>query len=163
MRERKVVTTLVQSKGNRGAFVERITLLIGGLVALTGVFCQCVPAQAVERHDPAPATENQPKYGAIAYDKTNCAWGRSWNSPSQAGADDRAISECSSAGSKNCKVTVQVAPDQCGAVAATDKCDGYGWAARSDTRAAQDEALSQCRNYNPGLTCTIKVTVCSSQ
>jgi Domain of unknown function (DUF4189) len=144
-------------------FWGRRHLLSGGLVALTAVFCQCVPAEAVERHDPAPATENQPKYGAIAYDKTNCAWGRSWNSPSQAGADDRAISECSSDGSKNCKVTMEVAPDQCGAVAATDKCDRYGWAARSDTRTAQQEALRQCQSYKPGQTCTIKVTVCSSQ
>jgi hypothetical protein len=145
--------------------VVRITLPISGLVALIGAFCQCAPAAAVERHDAPPAaTVSQPKYGAIAYDQTNCAWGRSWNYPSQAEADNRAVSECSSGGgSTNCKATVEVAADQCGAVAVTDKCAGFGWAARGDTRTAQDEALRQCQNYNPGLTCTIKVTVCSSQ
>src|ERR1700726_4094160 len=107
-----------------------MTLPIMGLVALTGVFCPYAPAVATESHQPAAAPDNQSSYGAIAYDRTNCVAGRSWNFPSRAGADDRAVSECSSDGSKNCKVVVEVGPDQCGAIAATDDCGGTGWAAR---------------------------------
>ena len=125
-----------------------ITLFATGLVALTGIFASAAPAFA--------------EYGAIAYDRTNCAWGRSWNYSGQSGADQRAMSECSSQGS-SCQVVAQVGPGQCGAVAATDSCSGYGWATRSNTTDAQIVALEQCRNYNPGLSCSIKVSVCSSQ
>jgi hypothetical protein len=141
-----------------------MTLLISGLVALTGIFCRCAPAEAVDTTEPAPATASQPKYGAIAYDQTNCSWGTSWNAQSKAAADARALSECTAGGgTTNCRVTVDVGPDQCGAFAKADKCDGFGWAARSDTRAAQQEALRQCQSANPGLTCTITATVCSSR
>ena len=144
--------------------MRRVTLLISGLVALTGVFCRWVPAEAVETHEPAPATAGQPKYGAIAYDQTNCSWGTSWNALSKAAADTRALSECTAGGgTTKCQVLVDVGPDQCGAIAKSDKCDGFGWAARSDTGAAQQEALRQCRSANPGVTCTIEATVCSSQ
>ena len=128
--------------------MRRTTLFATGLIALTGVFASTVPAFA--------------EYGSIAYDRTNCAWGRSWNYPDQSGADQRAMSECSAQGS-SCQVVAQVAPGQCGSIAATDSCSGYGWATRSSTNDAQIVALEQCRNYNPNLTCTIKVSVCSSQ
>jgi len=129
--------------------MRRITLFATGLVALTGVFAGAASAQ--ER-----------VYGSIAYDRTNCQWGRSWNYDTQRGADNRAMSECSAQGS-SCQVVAQVGPGQCGAVAATDSCSGYGWATRSNTTDAQIVALEQCRNYNPGLSCAIKASVCSSQ
>ena len=99
-------------------------------------------------------------HGAIAYDRSNCAWGRSWNYPDQRGADDRALSECASGGS-NCQVVARMGPGDCGAVAATDSCSGFGWATRSTISEAQIVALQQCRNYNPNLDCSIKTSVCS--
>jgi hypothetical protein len=128
--------------------MRRTTLPVTGLVALIGVFASAAPAVA--------------EYGSIAYDRTNCAWGRSWNYADQNGADARAMSECNAQGS-NCQVVAQVGPDQCGAVAATDSCSGYGWATRSSTNNAQVVAIEQCQNYNPGVSCSVKVTVCSRQ
>jgi len=128
--------------------MRRITLFATGLIALTGVWASAAPAFA--------------EHGAIAYDRTNCAWGRSWNYPGQPGANNRAMSECSSRGS-SCQVVAEVGPGQCGAVAAIDSCSGYGWATRSNTTDAEIVALQQCRNYNSGLRCTIQVTVCSEQ
>jgi uncharacterized protein DUF4189 len=148
LRAPKLGITVAQSLVEGRGLMRRITLFATGLIALTGVFASTAPAFA--------------EYGSIAYDRTNCAWGRSWNYPDQSGADQRAMSECSSQGS-SCQVVAQVAPGQCGSVAATDSCSGYGWATRSNTNDAQIVALEQCRNYNPGLTCTIKVSVCSSQ
>jgi uncharacterized protein DUF4189 len=128
--------------------MRRTTPLVAGLVGLIGVFVSAAPAFA--------------EYGSIAYDRTNCQWGRSWNYDNQNGADARAMSECSAQGS-NCQVEVQVGPQQCGALAATDSCSGLGWAVRSTINDAQVVAMEQCRNYNPGVSCSVKVTVCSSQ
>jgi|SRR5579863_910353 len=128
--------------------MRRVTPFIIAATALAGVFVSAAPALA--------------DFGAIAYDRTNCAWGRSWNYPGQAGADARAMAECAAGGS-NCQVVAQMGPGECGAVAATPSCSGYGWATRPSVNDAQIVALEQCRNYNPGLSCTIKATVCSSQ
>jgi hypothetical protein len=128
--------------------MRRTTLFVTGFVALIGTFASAAPALA--------------DFGAIAYDRTNCAWGRSWNYADQPGADARAMSECVAGGS-NCQVVARVGPQLCGAVAATDSCSGYGWATRSNTSEAESVAMEQCRSYNPSLSCSIKVTVCSSQ
>jgi len=128
--------------------MRHMTLLTTGLATLTAIFASAAPAFA--------------EYGSIAYDRTNCAWGRSWNYPGQSGADQRALSECAAQGS-SCQVVAQVGPGQCGAVASTDSCSGYGWATRSSTNDAEIVALQQCRDYNPSLTCKIQVTVCASQ
>jgi hypothetical protein len=72
------------------------------------------------------------------------------------------MSECSALGSR-CRVLVRVGPGECGAVAATDDCDGDGWAVRSSISAAQIVALEQCRRYNPRADCGIKNSVCSSR
>jgi hypothetical protein len=82
-------------------------------------------------------------HGAIAYDRSNCAWGRSWNYPDQRGADDRALSECASGGS-NCQVVARMGPGECGAVAATGSCSGFGWATRSTISEARRS--SRCSN-----------------
>ena len=128
--------------------MRRMTLLATGVASLIGALAAAAPAFA--------------EYGAIAYDRSNCAWGRSWNYDSQRGADNRAMSECSDQGS-NCQVVARVGPGECGAVAATNSCSGFGWATRPTVSAAQIVALEQCRNYNPSLDCSIKVSVCSSQ
>jgi uncharacterized protein DUF4189 len=125
-----------------------IALFATGLVALTGVAASAGPAFA--------------EYGSIAYDKTNCGWGRSWNYNNQTGANNRAMSECSSENS-HCQVVVEVGPDQCGALAATDDCGGYGWATRGSLNAAKAVAMQQCYQYNPGANCTLQASVCSSQ
>jgi hypothetical protein len=126
--------------------MSRMISLAIGLAAAIGGFAGTAPAFA--------------EYGAIAYDRTNCAWGRSWNFDDQRGADDRAMSECSAGGS-NCRVVARMGPGECGAVAVTESCNGYGWATRSTISEAQIVALEQCRNYNPRLDCTVKVSVCS--
>ena len=153
-----------------GLLIVAIPILLGG-----------APARAVEPHNlpatpatppspappspaPPPSAQGQPVYGSIAYDKTDCSWGRSWNYPNQSGADDRATSECSGAGGKQCQVVTRVGPNQCGAIAATTgNCSGYGWAVRPAKQDAEQEAIHQCKSYNPSATCELKVSVCSSQ
>ena len=155
----------------------RLRALVNGLlIAVTLVVFSAVTAEAVDlgpRSQPASPAPSPPSaspspsspgvYGSIAYDKTDCSWGRSWNYTTQSGADDRATSECSSGGGKHCQVLAQVGPNQCGAIAAIGSCDGYGWAVRPTKEAAEQEAMSQCKSYNPNATCEVKVSVCSSQ
>ena len=126
--------------------MRRMTLLATGLATVIGGFASIAPAFA--------------EHGAIAYDRTNCAWGRSWNYDDQRGADDRAMSECAAGGS-NCQVVARMGPGECGAVAATNSCSGFGWATRSTVSEAEIVALQQCRSYNPSLDCALKTSVCS--
>ena len=137
----------------------------GLLITVTLVIFAGVAAEAVDLgNQPSAPAESHGVYGSIAYDKTNCAWGRSWNYPTQSGADDRATSECSAGGGKHCEVLTQIGPNQCGAIAATtESCSGYGWAIRTTKDAAEKEAMQQCRNYNDNTTCPVKASVCSSQ
>jgi Domain of unknown function (DUF4189) len=128
--------------------MRRIALFATGLVALTGVLANAGPAFA--------------QHASIAYDKTNCGWGRSWNYDTQVGANNRAMSECNSQNS-HCQVVVEIGPEQCGALAATDDCGGYGWATRPSLNAAKAVAMQQCYQYNPGSNCTLQASVCSEQ
>jgi uncharacterized protein DUF4189 len=141
-------------------------LLSGLLTTVTLVLFAGVAAEAVDlgpRSEPSAPAESHGVYGSIAYDKTDCSWGRSWNYPTQSGADDRATSECSAGGGKHCQVLTQVGPNQCGAIAATTQsCSGYGWAVRPTKEAAEQEAINQCKSYNSNATCEVKVSVCSS-
>jgi len=102
------------------------------------------------------------EYGAIAYDDQSCGWGRSWNFPDQAGADQRALSECATNGSK-CKVVAHMGPGECGAVAAILSCGGYGWSVRPRISEAQLVALKQCQKYNPKEDCKVMTSLCSSR
>lgn len=97
-------------------------------------------------------------FGAIAYDRNNCAWGRSWHFESPRHAAQIALNEC---GHPGCRVVLEVGSGQCGALAATDNCRGFGYAARYSRREAQEAAMANCRSYNGPGVCTIRVVDCN--
>ena len=96
------------------------------------------------------------QYGAIAYDTTNCAWGDSWNYANQAEANAKAIAECKHPG---CRVVAQIGPHQCGALAATADCHGWGWFRGPSRDGASLGAMKECQKYNAGQ-CTVKSNDC---
>lgn len=96
-------------------------------------------------------------YGAIAYDQHNCAVGRSWRFDSPRRAQDVALSEC---GHPGCRVVLEVGPGQCGAIAITNDCHGYGWARRDTREAAQLSAIQNCQHYNAGQ-CSVRAVDCN--
>jgi hypothetical protein len=104
----------------------------------------------------ASASPALAQYGAIAYDTANCAWGDSWNFPNQAAADQKALAECKHPG---CKVMTQIGPHQCGALAATPDCHGWGWATRPSRAAAELGAMQECQGHNAGQ-CAVKLGDC---
>jgi hypothetical protein len=113
------------------------------LAAFLGVLASAAPAFA--------------DFGAIAYDQHNCAFGRSWHYESPRHAADVAIAECNHPG---CKVVLEVGSGQCGALAITNDCHGYGWSTRPSRDAARLGALESCQRYNAGQ-CTVKVVDCN--
>jgi len=121
----------------------RFTALLSlALVALAGLATSARPALAQQ--------------GAIAYDQNNCAWGASWNYADQAQAQAKAMAECNHAG---CRVLAQIGPNQCGALAATPNCKGWGWATRPTRAAAELGAMEECQGANSGQ-CTVRVSDC---
>lgn len=118
--------------------------IITGLIALIGAFVIAAPAHA--------------QYGAIAFDDENCAWGRSWNYSNAAQASVVALAECKYAG---CEVLTQIGPGQCGSLAATGNCKGWGWATRPTLAEAQQAALDDCASANVGVECVTRVGDCN--
>ena len=116
---------------------------IFGLAAVIGVMAAGAPAFA--------------DFGAIAYDQHNCAVGRSWHYPNAQQAANVALSEC---GHRGCKVILEVGPGQCGAIAITPDCHGYGWAKRPSRDAARLSAMENCQHYNAGQ-CTVRAADCN--
>jgi len=96
-------------------------------------------------------------FGAIAYDQHDCAFGRSWHYDNPRRAADVALSECAHPG---CKVVLEVGPGQCGAVAVTQNCHGFGWAKRESRDAAQLAAMTECQRYNAGQ-CSARIVDCN--
>jgi hypothetical protein len=96
-------------------------------------------------------------FGAIAWDERNCAVGRSWHYDSPRQAAERALAECGHAG---CRVVLEVGSGQCGALAVTPNCHGYGWARRESRDAARYSAMVNCQNYNAGQ-CSIRTVDCN--
>jgi len=115
-----------------------------GIAAVLGTLTGATPAFA--------------DYGAIAYDRNNCAWGRSWHHQSPGRAVEAALSEC---GHRGCRVMLEVGPGECGALAATDNCRGFGWAKRYSRREAQEAAMNSCRGYNGAGVCSVRVVDCN--
>jgi hypothetical protein len=111
--------------------------------ALIGIVASAVPAFA--------------DFGAIAYDQRNCAVGRSWHFDNPHRAADTALAEC---GHPGCKVVLEVGPGQCGAIAITPNCHGYGWATRPTRDAAQLSAMTECQHYNAGQ-CSVRTVDCN--
>jgi hypothetical protein len=96
--------------------------------------------------------------GAIAYDQNNCAWGDSWNFATQAQAQAKAMAECNHAG---CRIMAQIGPRQCGALAATPNCKGWGWATRPTRAASELGAMQECQGANAGQ-CTVRLSDCNN-
>jgi hypothetical protein len=98
-------------------------------------------------------------YGAIAFDEKNCAWGRSWNYPNVNEAAAVALKECNHA---TCKVVIEIGPRQCGSLASTPNCRGWGAATRSSLAESQASALFDCAKANTGTQCFARVNNCNS-
>src|ERR1700722_6934043 len=97
-------------------------------------------------------------FGAVAYDQNNCAWGRSWHLESPRRAADVALAEC---GHRGCRLVLEVGSGQCGALAASENCRGYGWGKDFSRRAAEAVAMENCRRFSGPGTCSIRVTDCN--
>ena len=124
--------------------MRRSTQTIMGLVVLLGAGAWADTAQA--------------QYGAIAYDQANCAWGRAWNYATPQLAAATALAECRQAG---CKVVLEIGPHQCGSLASTANCRGYGWGTSGSVATAQSIALQECVRYNAGE-CIARVGDCDN-
>lgn len=96
-------------------------------------------------------------FGAIAYDQRNCAVGRSWHYDNPRRAAEKALEECGHGG---CQVVLEVGPGQCGALAITDNCHGYGWAKRESRDAAKLSAMENCQRRNAGQ-CNVRTVDCN--
>jgi hypothetical protein len=96
-------------------------------------------------------------FGAIAWDQRSCAVGRSWHYYSPRDAAERALAEC---GSPGCRIALEVGSGQCGALAVTSDCRGYGWATRGSRDGASYAAMMSCQGYNAGQ-CSIRTVDCN--
>ncbi|HEX8318045.1 DUF4189 domain-containing protein [Longimicrobium sp.] len=101
--------------------------------------------------DTAETTGGQ--FGAIAVGP-DAAWGVSWDHPSQADADQRALRECS-----NCRVVVRIIGPMCGAYATNGL--GSGWALDGTRALAEAGAFAECIPSGPD--CKIVAYACNSR
>jgi hypothetical protein len=96
-------------------------------------------------------------FGAIAYSPTSGADGYAMDYSSQAGAEDRALSECTARG-EGCQ-SVLWFRNACGALAVGP--DGWGAAWGDDQEAAEDNALDQCKGHSEN--CAVKRWACTTR
>jgi hypothetical protein len=94
-------------------------------------------------------------WGAIAINTGQ--WGWSVNHATRGEAHAAANSRCG----YRCNRTLTF-QNQCGAYALAAN-GGWGWATRYSRYAAEAEALRQCRIYNPGRGCQVRVWACTSR
>jgi hypothetical protein len=99
----------------------------------------------------AETTKGQ--FGAIAVGP-DAAWGVSWDHPSQADADQRALREC-----PNCRVVVRVIGPMCGAYASNGL--GSGWALGPLRELAEAGAYAECIESGPD--CKVVAYACNSR
>ncbi len=96
-------------------------------------------------------------WGAIAINTNTGQWGWSVNHPAREVAHRAANARCG----YRCNRTLTF-QNQCGAYALAGN-GGWGWATRYSRQAAEAEALRQCRIYNPGQGCSVRVWACTSR
>ena len=123
--------------------MRRYSSLMAIAVGVAGIVASGAPAMA--------------DFGAIAYDQRNCAVGRSWHYDNPSHARDVALAEC---GHRDCRVILEVGPGQCGAIAVTPDCHGYGWAKRDSRDGARLAAMENCQHYNAGQ-CSVRTVDCN--
>jgi len=100
--------------------------------------------------------------GAIA--KGKCGrYGYSYGYESDAGAEQRALDECSSNGDDTCKIVVNL-DGNCGALAvdSQDSCTAQGWGYAQTRDEAERIARSYCRQYG-GQDCRVVRWVCDGR
>ena len=105
----------------------------------------------------AAATNEQPGFGAVAYDEGTGKYGVSWNQTTQSRADELALRACAS---PNCRVH-PVEPKECGALARSDKDQAWGGAERDTLDDAKRDAVAHCRTHTKAGTCTVQVSGCN--
>jgi hypothetical protein len=93
------------------------------------------------------------QFGAIAVGP-DAAWGVSWDHPSQAAADQRALREC-----PNCRVVVRVIGPTCGAYASNGL--GSGWGVGATRAVAEAGAYAECIPSGPD--CKVVAYACNSR
>jgi len=92
-------------------------------------------------------------FGAIAVGPDS-AWGVSWDHPSQADADQRALREC-----PNCRIVVRIIGPMCGAYASNGL--GSGWALAPIRELAESGAYAECIESGPD--CKMVAYACNSR
>ncbi len=98
-------------------------------------------------------------WGAIAINTHTGQWGWSVNHGTQGEARAAANARCG----YRCNRVLSFR-NTCGAYATPATLSGgYGWATRYNRYAAEAEALRQCRLYNPGQGCRVRVWACTSR
>lgn len=100
----------------------------------------------------------QDYYGAIAYSQDTDAHGWSYDYPTRAEAEARAMSECAQYG-RGCEVTTWFR-NACGALAVGSN-RGWGASWGEDQYAAQAEAMSICRRHDKG--CDVVRWACTTR
>lgn len=97
-------------------------------------------------------------FGAIAYDRKTNAYGVAWDMPTQAAANQRALSECVKSG-KNCSVVVSFA-NQCAAYA-TGQGDTWGYGTGGSRAVAESAAQFYCSQNGKG--CQVRAWGCTTR
>ncbi|MDB5601474.1 MAG: hypothetical protein JWN71_3518 [Xanthobacteraceae bacterium] len=108
------------------------------------------------------AVESARAEGALAIG--NCgAYGYAFNYDTEAGARDRAMSECTGNRGKKCKVVVTLSGN-CAAFAIDNRrsCGAWGWASRATKEAATEAAVEECRKGG-GKSCGMRAQVCDAK
>ncbi|WP_081615325.1 DUF4189 domain-containing protein [Rhizobium freirei] len=96
------------------------------------------------------------QFGAIAYSRDTGSYGSSHNYSSRAGAEEEALSACSSY-ADDCRVVVYFR-NACGALAVgSERGYGWGWSARRNQ--ARDIAIANCEENDSG--CHVVSWTCS--
>ncbi len=126
----------------------------------------CTSRQTASAPPPPPPPPPPPRnqgcfapncWGAIAINTSNGRWGWTVNHPTKSRAHRRANAKCGF----NCTRTLTFR-NSCGSYALS-RTGGWGWATRRNRRAAEREALRQCRIHNPGQGCRVRVWACTTR
>ena len=121
---------------------RRVVLAVSACAA----FAACLAA--------APAEAG---FGAIAYDQYAGKEGFSWNQPTEAAANEKALQQCAS---QDCRV-YPVSPKSCGALARSGSDKAWGGAERETLDLAKRDAVERCKTHTETGTCAVHVSGCN--
>ncbi len=95
-------------------------------------------------------------WAAIATNQANNIWGGSWNYPTKAQAEARALQECGERGGTSCRVRVW-SRNECIAIARSPGSSRLAWGASTSRAQAKALAISTCGNG----ACSVEVSDCT--